>query len=54
VEAGVLDIMNNIFLQNVVTGQKATAAEAERVAMERERRMKEEVVIVTEEDLVLV
>jgi hypothetical protein len=45
--------MNNIIHQNVVTGQEVTAAEADRVATERGRRTKEEVLIVTEEDLVL-
>jgi hypothetical protein len=54
VEAGVLDIMNKSTHQNVAMGQKVITAEAEYVEVEQEWKMKEEVLIVTEEeDLVL-
>lgn len=52
-EAGVLDIMNSNIHQNVAMGQKVTTAEAECMIVEQDWKMKEEVLVVTEEDLVL-
>lgn len=53
VEEGVLDIMNNSIHQSIAMGQKVTTAEAECMAVEQEWKMKEEVLIITEEGLVL-